>query len=73
MTATTDDVTKKAREIGQTPAFNGEYNKGLSTREYIATACLQGMLADPEFIQSADDAARTAVSFADALLAELAK
>ena len=42
-------------------------------RERIATACLAGMLADPEFDVSARAAAQAAIHFADALIDALNK
>lgn len=46
---------------------------GLSHRAYIATACMQGFLANSEHDLSPDAMASWAVLYADALLAELAK
>lgn len=73
-----DDVTTAAKpkvRLGRECAFppGGGYSGGLTQREYIATACLQGLMTDPEFISASDEAARVAVNFADALLLELAK
>lgn len=42
-------------------------------RERIATACLQGLLADSECDGTPAKFARVAVAFADALIAELDK
>jgi hypothetical protein len=55
----------------------GEYDTGsvgIDIRTYIATAALQGLLANPErTCNSVDDDAVTAVMAADALIAELNK
>lgn len=42
-------------------------------RERIATACLQGLLADPDFIGNEEIGAKAALAYADALIAELDK
>lgn len=72
-----DDVTTaakpKAKKLGLGNAFASDYGNGMDERTYIATACLQGLMTDPEFISASDEAARVAVNFADALLLELAK
>lgn len=78
MTATTpDDVTTadkiKPPRLGRAVAFGSEYGAGITTREYVATACLQGLLADHEYNMPCDHTAAAAVRFADALLIELAK
>ena len=42
-------------------------------RERIATACMSGLMANPEAGWSSDEAARLAVECADSLIAELDK
>jgi hypothetical protein len=44
---------------------------GGSQRERIATACLAGLLANPNDCGGADDMTATAIRFADALIAKL--
>lgn len=47
--------------------------RGLSKREWFAGQVLQGLLADTEFNVGPEEAATTAVRYADALLKELSK
>lgn len=73
-TETTDDVKPiKPPRLGRGVAFGSEYGGGMSERAYIATACLQGLLADKDFNCASDKAATIAIGYADALLLELAK
>jgi hypothetical protein len=64
---------------GQWPAFPdaGMGQEGMSFRDYVAAHALQGVIAmhaDPDCLRpDAEDAARWAVEYADALLAQLAK
>ena len=66
---------------GNKPAFisdNSVYNcSGLTKREYIATACLQGLLSEGDNILGANKAERKlsdiAITYADELLKELEK
>jgi len=46
---------------------------GLTKREYFAALAMQGLLADPEIVGKPEQYAKDAVTFADALLAELEK
>lgn len=47
--------------------------EGMTLREYIATAAMQGLCANSDFDMNAEEIAASAVEHADALLAELAK
>lgn len=46
---------------------------GMTLRQYIATAALQGLLANPDRGGKADTYARDAVALADAMMEELAR
>jgi hypothetical protein len=70
-------VPEAARgEIEQAVAALDQQHTGLSLREYVATAALQGILACPGDYSGAKTTelrAAKAVEYADALLAELSK
>jgi hypothetical protein len=51
----------------------GQYNSGLTKREFFAAMALQGLLADPYSTQEFADMASMSVQVADALIAELSK
>lgn len=51
------------------PAFPSNGNHGLTRREYIATACLQGMLANSNEWEP-ESAVRMALRYADELIKE---
>ena len=53
------------------PVFTG--TPGMTTREYMATHILSGLLADPNRNGTTEAHAAHAVKFTDALLAELEK
>ena len=53
----------------QNPMLVLNANRGLTKREYMATAIMQGIASTNEY--TVDDAANLAVGYADALLAAL--
>ena len=57
------------------PSALPPYHEGMTIRAYIATAALQGILAniakDSIYIPSPDDATRMALQYADALIEKL--
>lgn len=67
------------RDIGDEPAFpmvgpsldDTRYCYGLTKREYFAALAMQGIIASPDSDCTPEEAAKTAVMDADALLAEL--
>lgn len=69
----------KAKDLGDGAAFarpGTEFwsgDNGMTLRAYIATACLQGLLARRGFGNSEDVVVKDAVIAADALLEELAR
>lgn len=70
-----------AKDSGLKPAFPGAMSQGLSKREYMATAIIQGLLsspARPKFEHGTNNhvigvMAQFAVTIADELLEKLAK
>lgn len=68
MPATPVDYTKDDPDCN---GYDGSIPDGLSKREYMATAIIQGMFAQYDHLGSEVDAAERAVLVADALLAAL--
>lgn len=72
-----------SEQIDGGPAFPGEsqliesgvvYQEGMTLRQYIATAALQGLLASPHIADlAAKEIASDCCQYADALLEQLAK
>jgi hypothetical protein len=52
---------------------NNTVQNGLTIREHFAAMAMQGLLAGQHFRDSGEMCAESAVAFADALIAELAK
>lgn len=61
------------KELGEEYTYGTTGGYGLTKRESFAMACLSGLLADPEMGGKHETIAGLAVSYADALLDELAK
>jgi hypothetical protein len=55
------------------PIPDGSLGDGMSLRDYFAAAALTGLLANPEFEDTAHDTAKIAYQQADAMLLERAK
>jgi hypothetical protein len=60
-------------DLGNEPIYPWglELRGGLIKREYFAAAALQGLLANPNTLQTREDLARSSVRLADALIAAL--
>lgn len=57
--------------VGDDYAFGSESSTGLTTREYMATHIMQGLVANPEIRLDSRLAAKFAVRYANHLIEEL--